>query len=576
MEPVNPFSYNEEVNDMNDNSLLLDIPIEIRAARIGTCFNPLTKKLMTDKIVFAPNRLPAGAVNVVQGSAEMRLQANASTSQYVENSFFALDSQAKIGPWVNLGFNMDVSNNEAHESNNLTCFCSYVYKNTELHLLNPGSETLFNYTTDEFQRCLSSVLNAPKERACQAYLTFVQTFGYGCITKLYLTSGSAFQLSCSQTENQLACRTKYGSSIGIGIKGSGGSVASQYAKEIIRSDSTAALNASAIQIPSDTPTKSWCIDLMNSLISKGLEQLSKNPGLISSYTGTDPKAPDIPAGTPSDKKIPEKAAGMEEIPVQLQKHLMQEDGFRGTWEQYKKKLADLYANLSKKNVITESLAIMNSPEIVNAPAGAVPLPHQPDETPEKTMPACTAAWDIGGYIPVGYEFTWWKDLFPQLKSIPVVPGTTSQYLSKAYIYLMTRLQFAHYLNLLDDIPPVITENPSAANDTKAYTNACDELLKNINDTMKITGKYLEQDYKNTVKSFEYNIEHLKHFNSSTIYKTFFKNYDFFDNNLFGFLITAFEKDQKHDMQLQIASQNGHLCHIRRPPWNLNGGQPRTH
>ena len=29
-------------------------------------------------------------------------------------------------------------------------------------------------------------------------------------------------------------------------------------------------------------------------------------------------------------------------------------------------------------------------------------------------------------------------------------------------------------------------------------------------------------------------------------------------------------------RLQIASQNGHLCHIRRPPWNLNGGQPRTH
>ena len=28
--------------------------------------------------------------------------------------------------------------------------------------------------------------------------------------------------------------------------------------------------------------------------------------------------------------------------------------------------------------------------------------------------------------------------------------------------------------------------------------------------------------------------------------------------------------------MQIASQNGHLCHIRRPPWNLNGGQPRTH
>ena len=31
-----------------------------------------------------------------------------------------------------------------------------------------------------------------------------------------------------------------------------------------------------------------------------------------------------------------------------------------------------------------------------------------------------------------------------------------------------------------------------------------------------------------------------------------------------------------NLEVQIASQNGHLCHIRRPPWNLNGGQPRTH
>ena len=31
-----------------------------------------------------------------------------------------------------------------------------------------------------------------------------------------------------------------------------------------------------------------------------------------------------------------------------------------------------------------------------------------------------------------------------------------------------------------------------------------------------------------------------------------------------------------DTRLQIASQNGHLCHIRRPPCDLNGGHPRTH
>ena len=30
------------------------------------------------------------------------------------------------------------------------------------------------------------------------------------------------------------------------------------------------------------------------------------------------------------------------------------------------------------------------------------------------------------------------------------------------------------------------------------------------------------------------------------------------------------------LPLQIASLNGHLCHIWRPACDLNGGQPRTH
>ena len=41
--------------------------------------------------------------------------------------------------------------------------------------------------------------------------------------------------------------------------------------------------------------------------------------------------------------------------------------------------------------------------------------------------------------------------------------------------------------------------------------------------------------------------------------------------------------QQHDItkasyywRLQIASLNGHLCHIWRPACDLNGGQPRTH
>jgi len=45
---------------------------------------------------------------------------------------------------------------------------------------------------------------------------------------------------------------------------------------------------------------------------------------------------------------------------------------------------------------------------------------------------------------------------------------------------------------------------------------------------------------------------------------------------------AFPADLSSDVMfkkyslLQIASLNGHLCHIRRPACDLNGGHPRTH
>lgn len=45
-----------------------------------------------------------------------------------------------------------------------------------------------------------------------------------------------------------------------------------------------------------------------------------------------------------------------------------------------------------------------------------------------------------------------------------------------------------------------------------------------------------------------------------------------------FLFLPFTDDHIYAVQpiLQIASLNGHLCHIWRPACDLNGGQPRTH
>lgn len=39
---------------------------------------------------------------------------------------------------------------------------------------------------------------------------------------------------------------------------------------------------------------------------------------------------------------------------------------------------------------------------------------------------------------------------------------------------------------------------------------------------------------------------------------------------------SFAEVKKPEHAVQIASLNGHLCHIWRPACDLNGGQPRTH
>ena len=37
-----------------------------------------------------------------------------------------------------------------------------------------------------------------------------------------------------------------------------------------------------------------------------------------------------------------------------------------------------------------------------------------------------------------------------------------------------------------------------------------------------------------------------------------------------------QRERIRQLEMQIASLNGHLCHIWRPACDLNGGQPRTH
>lgn len=51
---------------------------------------------------------------------------------------------------------------------------------------------------------------------------FIERFGYGCVTRLDLTSGSAFQIDVKYSETSLAASSKY--RLGGSISSPGGAV----------------------------------------------------------------------------------------------------------------------------------------------------------------------------------------------------------------------------------------------------------------------------------------------------------------------------------------------------------------
>jgi hypothetical protein len=303
------------------SDLLPEIPEEIRAARIGTCYDPITRKLITNKNVINPERLASNAIMMVNGKGELKLRANASAEKNATETFFAVDSKAKFGSWGSLGLNMASSSSMANSTSSLNCYCSYVYSGQSLKLMDNGPKALFSYMTEEFQDAYIKLINTAPDNYLSEYFSFIQKFGYGCVTELFLTSGSAFMMTAKYSDEASAGKSKYGASIGIGTPWGGGSVAAEYAGSVASADSKAAVELTAVQIPENTPTKEWCANLMSNVIKLGFDKLAKDASIIEPPKGEGPKAPEIPSGKPSEKKLPEDKP-KDDISENIKKQLM--------------------------------------------------------------------------------------------------------------------------------------------------------------------------------------------------------------------------------------------------------------
>ncbi|MDR1664011.1 MAG: hypothetical protein LBR83_03705 [Clostridiales bacterium] len=523
-------------------TLLPNLPEEIRAARIGTCYDPVRRRLMQEKIAIDPARVSANTIQMISGRAELKLHADASTSKNAQSTFFALDSSFKIGSWVSGGFNMETSQSEASAREALNCYCSYVYQGQAMQLMDNGSKALFNCMTDEFQERFTELINSSGSvDFFVKYLSFLNTFGYGCVTKLMLTCGSAFSMTARYSSASTANKSKYGASLGVGTPWGGGSVASSFASEVQKTDSAAVLDLKGESIPENAPTNSWCNELMKSLLAQGIAKLSKDPGLISSYSGSPPKAPEIPKGEPT-KKEPPKGNG-KDISKELQKKLMEDDGFKGSWDEYIKAQKAAFEKIKPAAVTAELCE--NRERLL-----AIKLDGQPAELPPPEPDTLNASWDLGGYIPYSYVVKPWTELFAeQMKGLSLPVTFTSIYIAKAYVYYLTQLQFSSYMNLMSDAGPTIADNPNIANDARLFAGYCADLLKNTTASVSAAisgkGKFTNDDYEKIVSAFEQNLNNMsqaRRFFSLSTRWYFFNNHKFFMDMACGCVFAVLYND----------------------------------
>lgn len=541
-----------------NQSLFPDIPEEIRAARIGTCYNSLSRKLMKTKIAIDPNRLKKGSVLFINGKGNLLLKMNSMTTETSEGSFFSLDANVKMDFLicsVSAGFSASVASSYSSNNQGLNCYCSYVYNGQKLQLLDYGSKELYNFMSDDFQETFNAIIASTDiNNYFTNYMNFIEKYGDGCITELFLTSGSAFQINVAYSDAACANSSKYGGNFTVSTPwGHGGSVAAEFSKEVLKANSAAAMDLYAEQTPENTPTKNWCDSLMQSVLSAGFTMLSQKPELIHAYTGEGPKAPAIPSGTPSIKNEPKGKA--LDISEELKNKIMEEDGFKGTWEEYEEAQKKAYEELVPDKVAEEVLMLQRNRATVSPdlkkPSAIEPIEDKNTDSVEDDDP-----WNLGGYIPFAFKITPWGELFPQLNEIKLPTTFTSIYIAKLYIYYFTKLQFSSYLYFLNDVGGSICKNDAIEIDAEIYKNACNEFLGIIQNKIKNCDTINEDIYQELVYYFEDKVAELTPFYSKKVYDVFYEKYDFFIENSYGFEVVYEERgyicEGNHDLPVPFS------------------------
>lgn len=536
--------------ELAEDPLLPTIPTALKAIRIGTCLNSMTRTLLPDTQSFDVRKLESESlIPPTSGEASLEIQANASSTAFAEESFFGTASEVKKGLWgakVTAGFNMSTASKSADDSFSLNCYVSYIFKGQQIRMTrNRSPETYFQCMTADFQAVYDRIMNADTvEEYIQAYTRFTRLYGDSCVTALYLASGSAARISIEARTTQEARNTKYGASLAINSPTAEGGAAVEWGKSVAAANREAKMSVEAQTIPEGSPTHDWVLGIAQQYNDKGIAILTEEASAPAPPTGITVKRPAIPA-LPKGDEEPKKPAldDTKAVEKQLIEQMMCEDGFKGTLEEYLDEQRCLIDSFSVKKVIDETSPLL-SEEVYEEGTMNLPVPTRP-ATAEHQRRATEDLTDLGGYIPVGYEVTPWTELFPDLR-LDLPPTMDRIRLGKLWTYFLTRVEFSEYLHFLADVGPEITGNPSVELDATRFADCCERFANEDLQSLHQDIKFTEEHFLGLVRRFEKSVRELQPFHHSLkVYEFFFKHYALVGGSPLGYVRTTSAHDKAY-------------------------------